>query len=263
MRSDNMRSNYKSKTGSSRASGRQNTRILYDARGVRIRENRFSAKLRKFLLFGLLPYLILNGLIFAAATAAPKIEIRVADTNDYRSTEVEFTVKSLLPLKSLTANIESQDVPFEKAGSVYKATVNLNGTLYVDAEALNGMHASEDADISVLDATAPQIPEETCDVSGGNLRFTITDSQSGVNFDSIYGIYDGNKEVRPESYDRDTGVVVIPLYADSIQLHAEDMVGNAMSVTISTSTDYGDSTESSVSETGDAAAGESSEAAAE
>lgn len=225
-----MRSNYKPKN--------QKPQILYDARGVRVPDKRFSNGLKKFLLFGLLPYIVINGVIFVLVTARPKIEVRVADTNDYRTTQVEFTVKSLLPLKKLTAEIEAKEIPFEKNGSSYTATVDMNGTLYVDAVAVNGMHAAEDADVSVLDDKKPTIDEESCDISGGELRFTITDSQSGVNFDSIYGIYDGNKEVRPTSYDRETGTVVIPFYTNSLQIHAEDMVGNAISANISASTDY-------------------------
>ena len=235
-----MRSNYKPKN--------KKTQILYDARGVRIPDRRASNGIKKFLLFGLLPYIVINGVIFIAVTARPKIAVQVAATNDYRTTEVAFTVKSLLPLKTLTATIEAKEIPFEKNGSTYTATVDMNGTLYVDAVALNGMHTAQDADISVLDDKKPTINEESCDISGGNLKFTIADSQSGVNFDSIYGIYDGNKEVRPSSYDRETGVVVMPFYTNELQVHAEDMVGNAMSVNISASTDY----DGTKGETGDA-----------
>ena len=213
---------------------------MYDARGMRVKQNTFGSRFRKALIFYLLPYFVINGLIFAVVTATPRIEIRVDNTDDYRTTKVEFTVKSLLPLKNLKADIESKDVTFEKQGSNYVSTVDVNGTFYVEAEGLNGMHASNYADISVLDDRAPSVDANNCEVSGGDLRFTISDSQSGVNFDSIYGIYDNNREVRPSSYDRDTGVVVIPLYTDSLEIHAEDMVGNAMSISFSTSPDSGD-----------------------
>ncbi len=250
-----MRSNYRPKK-------KEKPQLLYDAYGMRIQNNRFSNKLKHFLLFCLLPYVAVNGLILLLVTAGPKVEIQVADTNDYRTTQVQFTVKSLLPLKSLTANIESVDVPFEKNGSSYTATVNMNGTFYVAATSLNGMEASNYADVSVLDATPPAINEGDCDISGGDLSFVITDSQSGVNFDSIYGIYDGTKEVRPTSYDRETGLVVIPLYTDSIQIHAEDMVGNAMSGTISASTDYTGALNTPEEETDGAAAEEDADSAA-
>ena len=226
-----MRSNYK-------PNKKDQPKILYDARGMRIRNNRFSNTVKKTILFYLLPYFVINGIIFALVTAKPKIEIAVADTDNYQTTQVQFTVKSLLPLKSLKADIESKEVAFEKNGSTYTATVDMNGTFYVEAVSLNGMHGSDYSDVSVLDATPPQIPEETCDISGGDLRFIISDSQSGVNFDSIYGVYDGTRNVTPSSFDKETGLVVIPLYSDSIQIHAEDMVGNAMSVNISASTDY-------------------------
>ncbi|MDO4266640.1 MAG: hypothetical protein Q4C63_09305 [Eubacteriales bacterium] len=227
-------SNYKS--------SKQKPKIMYDARGMRVKQNTFAGRMKKALIFYLLPYFVINGIIFAVVTATPKIEIRVDDTDDYRTTKVEFTVKSLLPLKSLKADIESKEITFEKQGSNYTASVDMNGTFYVEAEGLNGMHASNYADVSVLDDRAPIVNGESCEVSGGDLRFTITDSQSGVNFDSIYGIYDGNREVRPLSYDRDTGVVMIPLYTNSLQIHAEDMVGNAMSISFSASAGDGSAT---------------------
>lgn len=241
-----MRSDYRSK--------KDKPKLLYDARGMRIQNNRFSNKLKHALLFYALPYLVINGLIFMLVTTAPKIDIKVVETNDYRTTQVEFTVNSLLPLKSLTADIESKEVEFTKEGSTYTATVDLNGTFYVDAIGINGMHGSASADVSVLDATAPILDAENCEISGGDLQFIITDSQSGVNFESIYGIYKGG-EVRPTSYDPETGIVIIPFITDSLEIHAEDMVGNAVIGNISATTDYTGSSDAAE----DTAAGEADE----
>lgn len=239
-----MRSDYKPKN--------QKGKLLYDARGRQVQNRNFLGSFRRILLFYLLPYFVINGIIFALVTATPKIDIKVGDTNDYKTAQVTFTVKSLLPLKSLKADIESKEIPFEKSGSTYTANVDMNGTFYVEALSINGIHSSQYVDVSVLDQTPPVIDPEDCVITaGGDLRFTITDSQSGINYDAIYGIYDGNKEVRPLSYDRETGVVVIPLYTNSLQIHAEDMAGNVTSIDFAAAVDDesdGDETEAEASD---------------
>ena len=116
--------------------------------------------------------------------------------------------------------------------------------LYVTVKSINGMQTNNYVSVSILDDTAPSIDEESCVISRGELTFVIEDSQSGVDYDSIYGIYDGNKEVKPTKMDTATGTVTIPMYSDSIELHFEDLVGIARMCVISCAT--GDFVESGV-----------------
>ncbi len=223
-----------------RRSGGSSQRLLYDANGVRIKQSRFPQKLKRALLFYVLPYLLLNGLIFFLVTATPDVDMAVKDTTDYQTTQVEFKINSILPISELTVQMESEPLEYTETGrNSYICDVYHNGMIYVTAKAINGMQTNNYINVSVLDDTAPSIDEESCVVSGGNLTFTITDSQSGVDFDSIYGIYDGDKEVKPIRIDQTTGSVTIPMYSDSIELHFEDMVGNARMGSISSATmDY-------------------------
>ena len=238
------RSSYQGRGGSGFGSNSGTKgRILYDAHGVRIK-NRGLAKWQRAILFYILPYLIVNGVIFLLVTATPSVALKVDDTTNYRTTQVEFTVKSLLPLKSLTASLESEQINYEKKGSTYTAEVSRNGNFYVETTALNGMKTSSFVTVSVLDDTPPSIDENSCVIEDGELTFQISDVESGVNFDDIYGIYDGTKEVKPTRIDKQTGTVTIPMYTDSITLHYEDMVGNAQAGTI-TATTAGTSSDSS------------------
>ena len=243
-----------------RQSGSQ--RILYDANGVRIKQSRFPQKLKNALLFFVLPYLVINGLIFFFVTATPDVDISVKDTSDYQTTQVEFKINTILPVKELTVQMESEPLEYTETGrNSYICDVYQNGMVYVTVKSINGMQTNNYVNVSVLDDTAPSIDEESCVITGGNLTFTISDSQSGVDFESIYGIYDGGKEVKPTRIDQSSGSVTIPMYSDSIELHFEDMVGNARMGTISSSMDYneeGDSEEGSETE---AASEETSESA--
>lgn len=214
-------------------SRKTSSRILYDARGRRIPERRFSDKLSRALLFFVLPYVVINGIIFLLVTATPKLDLKVADTPNYQTTDVTFHVKSLLPLKTLSVTLNSQPVEYTKDGSLYTASVSSNGTFYVETTALNGMKASSFVNVNVIDDTPPSIDKDSCKIENGDLTFLITDIESGVDYDSIYGIYDGSKQVYPTKIDRETGAVTIPMYTDSIVLHFADKVGNAQAGTIS------------------------------
>ena len=239
-----------------RRSGGQ--RILYDANGVRIKQSRFPLKLKRALLFYVLPYIVINAIIFFLVTATPKVDMSVGDTSDYRTTQVEFKVDSMLPISEMTVQMESQPIEYTEVGrNHFVCDVSANGMLYVTVKSINGMQTNNYVSVSILDDTAPSIDEESCVISRGELTFVIEDSQSGVDYDSIYGIYDGNKEVKPTKMDTATGTVTIPMYSDSIELHFEDMVGNArMGVISSTTGDY----EESGDETASAEASAASEA---
>ena len=212
-----------------------NSRILYDAHGARVKSSPLSNKYLRALLFYVLPYLVVNGIVLLIVCATPHISINVRDTDNYLTTEVDFTVKSLLPIKELTVTLESEPVEYEKSGSTYKCSVSRNGTLIVEAKALNGMMRSAYSDISMLDDTAPSIDESTIHIEGDTLSFTVSDTQSGVNYDSIYGVINDSETIYPTAFDRETGSVSmdIPDHAESVELHFEDMVGNARSGRVS------------------------------
>lgn len=237
----------------SRGSGRSTRtgnkhRILYDAHGVRVKSSPLSNKYIRVLLFFVLPYLVINGIILLLVCSTPRISVDVKDTDDYLTCEVDFTVKSLLPIKELTVTLESEEIPYEKNGSSYSCIADKNGTFSVEAKSINGMSRSSFTDVSMLDDTAPSVDEDSISYSRGVLSFNISDTQSGVNYDSIYGIINGEEELRPSDYDKELGLVTmnIPTMADSIELHFEDMVGNARSgkISLSISSDGDGSAES-------------------
>ena len=246
-----------------RRSGGQ--RILYDANGVRIKQSRFPLKLKRALLFYVLPYIVINAIIFFLLTATPKVDMSVGDTSDYRTTQVEFKVDSMLPIREMTVQMESQPIEYTEVGrNHFVCDVSANGMLYVTVKSINGMQTNNYVSVSILDDTAPSIDEESCVISRGELTFVIEDSQSGVDYDSIYGIYDGNKEVKPIKMDTATGTVTIPMYSDSVELHFEDLVGNARMGVISCATgDYEESGDETASAEDSAASEAESSAVSE
>lgn len=219
----------------SRRPSSNNGRILYDARGSRVRSSALTNKYLRFLFFYMIPYFVINGIILMLVCSTPRISVEVKDTDNYINTEVSFTVKSLLPLKSLSVSLESEPIEYEKSGSKYKCTVSKNGTFTVDAKSVNGMSQAVFSDISMLDDTAPSIDESSISLERGELTFGISDTQAGVNFDSIFAVINDSETIYPSGYDRSLGLVKfsLPKSTDSIELHFEDLVGNARSGRIS------------------------------
>lgn len=202
--------------------------LLYDARGVRVKSSPLSNKWLRALLFYVLPYIVINGIILILVCSSPSVSIEVQDTADYMSSEVDFTIHSILPLREMTVTLESQPLEYERSGNTYFCLITQNGTFMVQAVAVNGMQVREFEDIAVLDDAAPSIDAETASVRNGTLTFYISDNQSGVDYDSIYAITDTGESLLPTEVDKTLGTVSIalPLGCSSVDLYYEDMVGN-------------------------------------
>lgn len=93
------------------------------------------------LVFYILPFILINLVIFIVATSKPKIEYDVSDTRDYRSVDISIRIRSLLPIRETSVTMESQPLEMEKEKGVYTATLTSNGTLQIYVKGWNGMSA--------------------------------------------------------------------------------------------------------------------------
>lgn len=205
-----------------------NRPLLYDARGARIKASPLSNRWLRILLFYILPYVVINGIIFILVCYRPSVSIDAADTSDYVSSEVNFTVHSILPLKEISVSLESEPLEYVKSGNTYTCKVTQNGTFMVSVTSINGMQRREFFDIGVLDGTAPTMDAESVSIVGGVLTFTLNDNQSGVDYDSVYAYTQSDEELLPGEVDKSLGTVTmdIPSGTESVELYFSDMVGN-------------------------------------
>ncbi len=178
------------------------------------------------LIFFVLPFLVINGLIFFFAVYTPKVELDVGDTTDYKSVDVTVRIHSLLPLKNSSITLDSAPLEMERDGSTYTATLTANGVVEVTAESINGMSRTVFEHVMVLDDTAPTVDEDYT-LNSNFLTITVSDSLSGVNYDELYGRDEDGERVEPTSIDQETGTVVFPMSGNTITVHIEDFVGNA------------------------------------
>lgn len=179
----------------------------------------------QLLLFYILPFIVVNGIIFFIVTAKPKYELVVAPTEDYRTTTATFTIKSHMPLKTVTITFNEEPLNLVKVGNKsYQATITSNGILDVFMQNFNGMSVSNFEVIDILDDEAPGITAYDMDES--LLTITVTDSLSGIDYDSLYGTTPDGTVVPPTTLDPTTGTVVFPIGEGGLTISIKDLCGN-------------------------------------
>lgn len=208
--------------------------LRYDSRGQRIQSKQKSKLLRFFFGF-LIPYVVINGLILLFMIQQPTIETTEPDTKDYQTASLDIKVDSLIPLKSLTATMDSTELPLEKSGSTWTVEVAKNGTLTLTAKSINGMSKIVYVQINLLDDTGPTIDEDSVNLGAGYLEFNASDAQSGVNWDSIYGVDSLGNNTKPTDINKTTGRVTFSMAGDAITVYIKDLANNESSANFSIS----------------------------
>lgn len=201
----------------------------YSKRSSYPKNNRYRKKQGSewgtILLFYVLPFLIVNSIIFFCATTRPRVEIAIADTNDYLSTQVTVTIKSWFPTKDIQFSMTGEKLEAEKGKNrTYTMTVTKNGTIEASVTNINGMNTTASEHVNVLDDIQPNI--ENTEIADGIVTLTVTDSQSGVNFDSIYAEDSKGERLAPLTVDRSTATLSFEMDPAGLHVYAQDKAGN-------------------------------------
>lgn len=187
------------------------------------------------LLFYILPFIIVNALIFFLVTTKPEYELTVAGTDDYRTTEITFTIKSHMPLKNVTIQMNSEPLDLVKTGKkTYTSTITHNGVIEIFMENFNGMTTAGYERIDILDDEPPTIEDYVSE--DGILSFTVTDTQAGVDYDSIHALSDTGESISPLSIDKATGRISFQMDPDGLTVSIKDLSGNEYLTTFSLNT---------------------------
>lgn len=184
----------------------------------------------QLLLFYILPFLVFNGILLFCMTARPRLEVIVADTNDYLSTEVTLTVKSWFPTRSVAMVMDGEEVELTRGKKrTYTTTVYKNGSIEASVVNLNGMPGSVFEHVNVLDDNPPSF--ETAEILDGIITVTLSDSQSGINFDSIYAVNSAEQQVAPLTVDRSSNTLSFEMDSAGMHVYAQDKAGNEVQAT--------------------------------
>lgn len=187
-------------------------------------KNKKTSNFPKILLLYILPFITINTFIFFAVTSQPKYTVEILDTNDYKTVEIQINRKSLYPLKSISAILDTSPIELIKeSNNKYTAKVTHNGTLEITAINLNGMTKTLYEHIGSIDDTPPIIYGEI--VNDLTVNLNLEDNQSGIDFSTIYAISIDGKTLKPDYINEKTSSVIFP-YNGHLEIHVKDRVGN-------------------------------------
>lgn len=199
----------------------------YQSTHTRQRLRSSHSDLISLLLFYILPFIVINGIIFFLVTAKPKCEIAIGTTNDYITTDLTVTIKSLLPTKDLMVSINGEEITLDKTGrKTYTAAITQNGVTEVSLTNFNGMTSTIYEHVNILDDEPPAVASYF--VEDGILNVTLSDSQSGVNFSNIYALDSNGARLSPLTVDKVTAQVTFSIDGAGLTMYASDMSGQTM-----------------------------------
>ena len=160
-------------------------------------------------LFYVIPFLLLNLLIFFLVTLRPKFKLHIEESVDFRSAEIELEMHPRLPLAAFDVKLDDTPLNLENlGGGHYKTSVDKNGTLEVTVRYINGMSRTQ------------------YEHDGNMLTVSFDDAQSGVDYDSIYGMDANEERVLPRSIDDAAHTAVFQITTDRLEIHASDKLGH-------------------------------------
>ena len=176
-------------------------------------------------LFYVIPFLLLNLLIFLLVTLRPRFKLHIEESPDFRSAEIELEMHPRLPLAAFDVKLDDAPLNLENlGGGHYKTSVDKNGTLEVTVRYINGMSRTQYEHIGSVDDQPPLISGEELD--GNMLTVSFDDAQSGVDYDSIYGMDAAEERVLPRSIDDVAHTAVFQITTDRLEIHASDKLGH-------------------------------------
>ena len=182
------------------------------------------------LLHYVLPYLVLNSCILFFVLATPKLQVNdPTEHGDKNALAVLVHVDSVLPIKNFSAKLEGEELNFTKENQNYLIPVSSNGNLRISVTSINGMQKVVNSQINSFDENPPVIDEDHVVLGSGYVEFTVSDTQSGVDFASIYGIDKDGDNIKPKNIDENTGTVQFSMKTNGITVYVSDNAGNQVS----------------------------------
>ena len=189
-----------------------------------LNRNKEESSFKHTLLFYVLPFIIINLIIFYVVTAQPRFDVTTVDSMDYGSVNIELKLKSLFPVKSVSVELDDTSLELKKDGRTYTTLATTNGTLTVSLTNLNGMTKTEYLHINSID-DAPPIVNLDSDADN-KIVLSFEDTQSGVDYDGIYGLDSAGKKIMPSLIDEGTSTVTFNYDGLYIEVHVPDKAGH-------------------------------------
>lgn len=177
-------------------------------------------------------------LIMLAFLAMPFLfmapELTMADkTTDKASPQYEVAVHSLLPVKSITAEIDGKNVPvFETAKGVFTVSPEISGKMTVTATIINSQINTVQVDVKVAnrDKTPPVL--DSSRVIGSRVYLYVYDDDTGVDYSSVTASDSGGSNVDPIDVIPEEQCIIFQCPSTVTTVNIADKKGNLLQLTL-------------------------------
>ena len=191
----------------------------------------------RFMFGFLVPFVLINGLIFFLFIQTPTINIVEENNENYEENKLKFSVDCKLPITEINVYYQNDTIiPYTKLGDYYSVDIENNGLYTIKAVALNKAQSSYPLNVETRDSVPPTIDIDSAVITGNTLIINVHDDQSGINYETIYASIDDTENISPTFIDRASGTIQFVIEnGNKINIFVEDMEGNhsGTSITIS------------------------------
>ena len=182
----------------------------------------------------LIPYVLINGIIFFLYIQVPSINIVQPDSKEYEADKVKFSVECFLPITNVKTYFNDTEIAYKKLGDYYIIDASDNGLYKIDVVALNNATDSATGAVETKDAVAPSIDFDNAIITGNVLIFSVYDDQAQINYDNIYATLENGERIYPTYMDKSSGNIQFKIESgEKLVVHVEDIDGNSSEASFS------------------------------
>lgn len=144
----------------------------------------------------------------------------------------KLNVNSLIPVDRVNASIDGRNIPvYEVDAHVYSIEPSRNGKMEVTVTLVNRQSSTQYVDVAAVDREQPVAT--SCTKKGDKLYLYLSDSESGIDYQSVEAIDLNGQNVTPASFDENTGCIVFPVTSDTLNVYVSDLAGNKLQLILS------------------------------
>lgn len=168
------------------------------------------------ILFLLLPLLFIAG------------EVTVTDLSDKTGNPVfGVDVSTFIPVRRINATVDGRNMPiYEVGANRYAVQPNTNGEMTVTVTLINGQVTTASARVQAVDTATPMILRS--ESSDDYLLLYVEDTGSGINYEAVYTVTDGDLINQPAEYDPETGCIALMYPNSPMDVYIPDNAGNTL-----------------------------------
>ncbi|MCQ2546293.1 MAG: hypothetical protein MJ161_01940 [Clostridia bacterium] len=140
-------------------------------------------------------------------------------------------VDSVLPVTSVKANVDGQDVPvYEKHKKVYSIEPDISGTMTVTVTCVNNQYETAQVQVSTIDRDVPKVVSD--EAKDGMIYIYLKDEGSGIAWSKIYAQKSDGSTFKPAKYDANKGWIAFPYPKESINIFVPDKSENVLQLAL-------------------------------